>query len=68
VVATVLWGVFTLLLQNCRHPFWLKIKDKISLLCNTAGVLLFVVSLQPYAATFLFVFLMIKVFLLMKKA
>jgi hypothetical protein len=63
-----LWGVFTLLLQNCRHPFWLKIKDKISLLCNTAGVLLFVVSLQPYAATFLFVFLMIKVFLLMKKA
>lgn len=67
VLSLCFLGVLTLTLQNCRNAFWLNYKRKLSLLLNVAGVLLFTVSLQPYAATFLFLFLIIKVFLLMKK-
>lgn len=67
VLSLCLLGVLTLTLQNCRNTFWVNYKRKLSLLLNVAGVLLFTVSLQPYAATFLFLFLIIKVFLLMKK-
>lgn len=67
VLSLCLLGVLTLTLQSCRNTFWVNYKRKLSLLLNVAGVLLFTVSLQPYAATFLFLFLIIKVFLLMKK-
>lgn len=67
VLSLCFLGVLTLTLQNCRNTFWVNYKRKLSLLLNVAGVLLFTVSLQPYAATFLFLFLIIKVFLLMKK-
>lgn len=63
---TVLTGVLTLAMQNCETPVWLRLKDKISLLCNVAGVFLFVISLQPYAAIFLLVFLIIKALLMIK--
>lgn len=59
-------GVLTLALQNCRHTVWMRSKNKISLLCNGAGMLLFIVSLQPYAAVFLFAFLLIKALMLVK--
>ncbi len=67
VMGMVLFGIATLALQNCRQTFWTQSKSKISVLLNAAGVLLFVISLQPYAAVFLFVFLMIKVLVLTKK-
>ncbi|MBQ9991865.1 MAG: helix-turn-helix transcriptional regulator [Firmicutes bacterium] len=59
-------GILTLALQNCRQRFWLQNKTKLSLLLNTVGALLFIISLQPYAAVFLFVYLIIKALMLLK--
>lgn len=67
VIGIILCGVLTLALQNCRQAFWDRSKNQISLLINAVGTLLFMVSLQPYTATFLFVFLAIKVLMLIKK-
>ena len=66
VAAMVAVGILTLALQNCEQVLWTRNKNKLSIVCNTLGLLLFVISQQPYAATFLLIFLMIKVFLLMK--
>ena len=66
-IGIILCGVLTLALQNCRQAFWDRNKNQISLLLNTVGTLLFMISLQPYAAAFLFVFLAIKVLMLIKK-
>ena len=61
VLALVLTGIVTFALQNHRGAAWLKVKAWLSLLLNGVGVLLFIISQQPYAAAFLFTFLMIKV-------
>ena len=66
VIGMILSGLLTLILQNCRHKFWMKIKNKLPLIVNTVGVFLFIISPQPYVAMFLFVFLTIKVILLRK--
>lgn len=66
VAIIFIFGILTLALQNYHHKLWLQNKNKISLLLNTIGAILFVVSLQPYAAIFLFVFLIIKVLMLIK--
>ena len=66
VTAIVLMGVLTLALQNCRRAIWLRSKNKLSLGLTGAGVLLFILSRQPYGAVFLFVFLGIKGLLLLK--
>lgn len=62
----ILAGVLSLALQNCRHTLWVRSKYRLSLLLNAAGVLLFIISLQPYAAAFLFLFLAIKALMLIK--
>ena len=67
VIGIILCGILTLALQNCRQAFGDRSKTQISLLINAVGTLLFMVSLQPYAAAFLFVFLAIKVLMLIKK-
>ena len=67
VVLSVVLGVCTLGLQNCRQDLWVWSKGKLSLALSGLGVLLFILSPQPYAAAVLFVFLIIKVFLLMKR-
>lgn len=67
VIGMVVWGILTLALQNCRWAFGVGSRSKLSLAFNAVGVLLFIVSLQPYAAAFLFVFLLIKVLILIKK-
>ena len=59
VTGMILLGILTLALQK----LWQKSKVTLSLGLNTAGVLLMIISQQPYAATLLFVFLMIKGFL-----
>ena len=66
VIGMVVFGILTLALQNCYRAFWVKNKSKISLAFNTVGALLFIISSQPYAAAFLFVFLVIKVLMLVK--
>jgi transcriptional regulator with XRE-family HTH domain len=60
VIAVVAVGVLTLALQGCTHPLWTRSKSALSLLLGAGGVLLFVISQQPYAAIFLFLFLIIK--------
>ena len=66
VICIILSGIITLSLQNCEQAIWVRNKGKISLLLNVLGVLLFVISQQPYAAIFLFGFLMIKALMLIK--
>ena len=67
-IGLVLLGIATLALQNCQHPLWVKYKHTGSMLGTMAAVLLFMISLQPYAAAFLFRFLAIKISLLIKKS
>ena len=67
VIGMVASGILTLALQGCRSALWEKGKRKGPLLLNAAGVLLFTISRQPYAAVFAFLFLAIKVSMLAKK-
>ncbi|MBP3452351.1 MAG: helix-turn-helix transcriptional regulator [Clostridia bacterium] len=60
------WGVLTLALQGNQQVRWRQYKGKGSLVVNIVGVLLFIISLQPYAAAYLFMLLMIKAFMLIK--
>ena len=66
IFAVIVCGILQLALQNVRAKFWINNKDKISLGLSAAGVLIFTVSLQPYAAAFMFVFLVIKALMLIK--
>ena len=59
-VALVLLGIAALALQNCGCTFWAKNKIRLSLSVNAAGVLLWIIGRQPYAAAFSFAFLAIK--------
>ena len=67
VMGLIAVGILTLALQNCHQGFWMGSKNKISLILNGVGTLLFIISLQPYAAVFLFTSLTIKVSMLTKK-
>ena len=67
IILIVLSGIITLALQNCNNRLWIQIKTKISLILNALGVLLFILSPQPYAAVILFAFLLIKVAVIVKK-
>jgi len=60
VVGMIVVGILTLALQNDTHGFWARSKMPLSLICNVAGVFLFIISRQPYAAALAFVFLIIK--------
>lgn len=66
VLGTVATGLLTLALQNCCHRRWLQSKALLSVGCSAAGVLLFIISQQPYAAVLVFVFLIIKTLMLVK--
>lgn len=66
VITTVLVGIMTLALQNCGG-FWIRLKSKLSLTLSVVGVLLFILSRQPYAAALVFVFLTIKAVTFVKK-
>ena len=63
----ILVGIATLAMQNYESAFWQKYKKKLSLALNATAALLFIISMQPYAATLLFVFLTIKGIMLLKK-
>ena len=66
IVGLIVWGILTLALQNAVSSLWVNSKRLLSLTFNAVGVLLFILSPQPYAAAFLFVFLAFKVFFLLK--
>ena len=67
IAGMILWGILTLALQNCNGKFWFNYKRRISFLLGGLGTLLFIVSMQPYAAALLFIFLCIKVLVFAKK-
>ena len=67
IVGMILWGILTLALQNCNGKFWVNYKRRISFLLGGSGTLLFIVSMQPYAAALLFIFLSIKILIFVKK-
>ena len=67
VIGMVASGVATLALQNYRGAFWMRSKSILSLSLNALSVLLFIISPQPYAAAFLFIFLMIKGIMLIRR-
>ena len=66
-LAIIGFGILTFALQTCNQVFWVKHKSYLSLAANAVGVFLFIVSSQPYAAAFVFLFLAIKVIMLIKK-
>lgn len=68
VFGLIFWGIFGLAFQNCTSKLWVQNKDKISLGLSAVGALFFMISLQPYAAAFTFLFLMIKALMLIKWA
>ena len=67
VMCLVFFGILTLILQNYRGFLWVRGKRRVSLILSGAGVLLFILSPQPYAAALLFLFLIIKMSLLLHK-
>ena len=66
VFGIVLTGVLLLALQNYEAVFWLKHKHQISIVLSTVATIEFMITLQPYAAFFTFVFLAIKSLMLIK--
>lgn len=67
VIVSVTMGMLVLAMQNCRQLIWLQNKHIVSVVLSTVSVGLFIISQQPYAAVFSFVFLMIKAFMMIKQ-
>ena len=67
IIGMIAFGIITLVLQNYRGAFWIRNKRLLSLLIHAAAALLFIISAQPYAAAFVFVFLVIKGTMLIRK-
>ena len=63
----IVLGIITLALQNCRQRLWTQSKSILSLTLSAVGVCLFIISRQPYAAVFVFTFLIIKALMLIKR-
>lgn len=66
VSSSVLAGILILAFQNCQKRLWVTSKHIISLILSAFGLIIFIISMQPYAASLLFVFLAIKVLMLKK--
>lgn len=65
--ATSLWGLLTLASQWFQNHLWVKKSTAISLFLSITATMLFIVSRQPYAATLVFFFLLLKGILLIKR-
>lgn len=66
VLGMLLCGILELAFQNAASKIWLQYKERISLSLSAVGALIFMISLQPYAAMFTFIFLIIKALMLIK--
>ncbi len=60
VGAILLWGVLAVVLHICRPTQWILLKRTVSVILNLIGIVLFIISPQPYAALLLLVILGIK--------
>ena len=66
VVSMIVMGILMLVLQDCQAKAWVNSKTMISLVLGVSSVLLFIISLQPYAAVFAFLLLIVKAIMLIK--
>ena len=67
VIGMVTLGILMLALQNCSHTLWMHSKYRLTLFLNVAGVILFIISRQPYAAVYTLLFLILKSLMLLKQ-
>ena len=67
IIGIVLSGIAVLALQTICNKIWEQSKHKISLALTIFGILLFIISRQPYAAILLFIYLIVKTAVLLKK-
>ena len=67
VLGMVLCGIATLALQNWNPVLWARHKRKLSLALGALAALVFILSLQPYAAIFFCILLAIKGCLAVKR-
>ena len=66
IISLILYGILTLAMQNVSAKAWVKVKGLVSLIISAVLVVLFIVGLQPYAAVFTFILLVIKALILIK--
>ncbi len=66
VLGISLCGVLTLAFQNESLSLWTGNRDKVSLCLSLAATLIFIISPQPYAATFALTLLSVKAMTLLK--
>jgi transcriptional regulator with XRE-family HTH domain len=67
ILGLIFAGVLRLMLKKDLCSVWWKYRDRVSFLLNGLAVLVFVISLQPYAASFLFLFFVIKLMMFQKR-
>ena len=67
VIGISVCGILMLALQNSQNVLWVRIKYRLSYLLGAGGVLWGILCRQPYAAACLFLFMLIKTFLLLKR-
>ncbi len=67
VICSIISGILNLVLQSRIGAVWGWRKIAVSLILSAVEVALFIVSLQPYAAVFVFVFLIIKALMFIKR-
>ena len=65
-LAMIALGVVEIALRDCQRTVWVQNKYKLSLAASAIALLVFVVSLQPYAAVFIFILLSVKAILMQK--
>lgn len=66
IFLSALLGIATLSLQNWQQPQWIQLKSKLSMALSIFGVILFIMTLEPYATFFIFMFLLLKGALMLK--
>lgn len=64
---TVVFGVAIITFQSFQNRLWIKSKLVVSLVLSALGVTFFVMSMQPYAAVFVFGMLIVKGVLFIKQ-
>lgn len=67
VTCTVIFGIAEVILQKYQHKLWNQSKIFISLGFNVLGIMIFMISQQPYAGFFLLCMLVIKGILVLKQ-
>ena len=68
IFSMITFGILMLVLQNYGSRFWQKANAYLSIGLSTVCVMLFIISSQPYAAELAFLFLFVKVLILLKQS